>query len=88
MLPFLDKNRMSAAIMASRDKKREILVHPEVEAPGHEMNPYLKEAAADVLRAIDKKSVLDLAAALRAAFEVCDSDSQEEGEHMNEGVEE
>lgn len=72
-LPFLDRKKMSSVISSRRGKSPDIEVNPEVEAPGSEMDPGLKSAAEDLLRAIESKSVIDLAKALKAAIEMCSS---------------
>lgn len=84
MLPFLDSKKIVSVISARRGKSPDIEVNSEMEAPGQEIDPSLKSAAEDVLRAIDTKSVIDLAKALKSAFDVCDAEPQEEGEHTNE----
>lgn len=70
--------------MSRRGKGPDVEVASEVEAPDSQMDPALKEAAADILRAIETKSVMDLAKAIKAAYEICDS-SQEEQEPQMEG---
>lgn len=71
MLPFLDKKRISSVIIAQRGKDN-VEVSPEVES-GEGVDEGLKQAAEDVLRAINSNSVVDLAHALKAAYEMCAS---------------
>lgn len=77
MLPFLkkkDEGAMSAPVDAVERK------------PDHEVDFDSVEAAAqDLLDAIEKKDTAAMAIALRAAFELCDSEPHEEGE-ANEGL--
>lgn len=76
-LPFLDTKKAVSVIMARRGKS-DVEVTPEIEAPGQEMDAGLKEAAADVLGAIERKSVIDLAKALYACFQIAESMPHEE----------
>lgn len=80
MLPFLEPKKMSSVIIAKRGKT-DLHQADESLAPESEMDPGLHEAAQDILRAIDAKSSIDLAKAIKAAFEICDSYPHEEGEH-------
>lgn len=78
MLPFLEPKKMSSVISAKRGKVG-LEEAPEVLAPGSELDPGLQEAAQDIMRAIEAKSSIDLAKAIKAAFEICDSAPHEEG---------
>jgi hypothetical protein len=80
-LPMFEKKKASSVILERRGK-RPMEVNMEIAAPGADMDPGLMEAAEDVLRAINEKSPMDLARALLAAFEICDSAPHEEGPHM------
>jgi hypothetical protein len=84
MLPFLQGRKISSIIAERRGKPPGIEVAPETEAPGQEMDGPLKTAAEDLLRAIDSKSVLDIAKALKAAFEHLDAEPHVEGEHLGD----
>jgi len=84
MLPFLKPKAMSSTIMARRGKPG-LEVANEVDAPGTGESSSLEDAAADVLAAIDTRSPKDLAAALRRAFEACESEPHAEGPHTMEG---
>jgi len=86
MLPMFEPKRAAGAIIARRGKT-DAVVAPEVEAPGSEVDPALKSAAESILSAIDHKSVLDLARALKDAHEACESYPHEEGPHTNESDE-
>lgn len=83
MLPFLEPKKTVSVIMARRGKT-DVEANPEVEAPGGEIAPALKEAAVDVMRALDTKSVIDLAKALQAAIAACEEAPHVEGEHLGE----
>lgn len=79
MLPFLDKDRAVGLIVSKRGNK-EMEVAPEVKAPGSELDPGLEAAAEDLLRAINEKSVLGIAHALKSAWEICESYEDESGD--------
>lgn len=78
MLPMLDKKRMSTAILQRRKGKLDVEVSPEIQKPSEDQYPELTEAATDILSAIESKSPLSLAKALKAAFEICESYPHEE----------
>lgn len=80
-------NKKTVSLIMSRRKGSETQVKDEKEAPGSEIDPGLKAVAEDILRAIDQKSVIDLAKALKQAHEVCDQYEHEEGPHTNEDQE-
>lgn len=83
MLPFLDKKKTVSAVIARRGKPA-LEVKSEVSAPDSEGDPALESAAEDILRAIEEKSVLGLAQALKAAFQICDAEPHHEGEHTGD----
>lgn len=87
MLPFLEPKKAVSVIVARRGKS-DLEASPEVEAPGSEMDPGLKEAASDLMRALDERSVMGVAQALKAAFDICDSYDDEEDSSPMEGMEE
>lgn len=76
-LPFFDHKKTVSIIIAQRGKPS-VEVTPEVEMGDDKVDPGLKSAAEDVLSAIQSKSVVDLAKALRAAWEVCENYEPEE----------
>lgn len=87
MLPFLEPKKTISVIMARRGKK-DLETAPEMEAPGSSMNPALKSAAEDVMRALESKSVIDLGKAMQAAYDACAGGSDEPMESdMEEGME-
>ena len=88
-LPFLDPKKIAASVIATQMKKKkgDVEVAAEVEAPDSEMDAGLKEAAMDLMRAIEQKSVIDVGKALKAAFMVCDAMPHEEGPHLEEAAE-
>ena len=75
MLPFLKAQRKSdgiATVYRSPDEGKE---------PDH-ADEGLIAAAADLLKAVESKDSRAIAAALKAAFEICDSAPHHEGEHI------
>ncbi|MBK8455600.1 MAG: hypothetical protein IPL34_20180 [Thiofilum sp.] len=84
MLPMFDKKKVASVIMERRGK-RDLEVNIEVEAPESDMDPGLMQAAEDLLRAIDDRSIMDIARAMKAAHEICEMYEYEEGyEDMEE----
>jgi hypothetical protein len=84
MLPFLEPKKAVSVIIARHDKPG-LEVNPEMEAPESEINPALKACAEDLLRAIDDRSIIDIAKALECACEICsmmpqENEEEEEGE--------
>lgn len=75
MLPFLNKRRMAASMMMTKKPG-------EAPEPIDESNEYdsdsLLYAAEDLLKAVADGNPKAVAAALKAAFEICDSQPQEE----------
>ena len=68
MLPFLKKSQ-EASVAA-----------PEVEVRDHDEDfDSLEVAAEDLMNAVHSKNAKAVASALRAAFELCDSEPHEEG---------
>lgn len=80
MLPFLQPKKIVSVISSRRGKNPDIEVNPEVEAPDSKMDPALKMAAEDLMRAVESKSVIDTAKALRDAFQALESAPHEENE--------
>lgn len=84
MLPFLKPRQVAGVIIAKRKPDGGTVT----EAPeGDDMQP-LEAACDDILRAIGAKDSKQLASAIQAAFEICDSQPHEEGPHTNEESEE
>ena len=83
MLPMFAPKKIVSVIVAKKGKP-DVSVTPEVEAPGSEMDPGLKEAAEDMLRAFESRSVMDMAQALKAAFECLDAAPHVEGPHLEQ----
>lgn len=79
MLPFLNSKKTVTAIIAKRGKSS-VEVKPEVEAHGNEMDPGLKTAMEDLLRAIEEKSVIDMGKAFQAAMECAESSDADSDE--------
>lgn len=72
MLPMFDKKKV-ASVIVERNGKKPLEVSPEVQAPDNDIDPSLKEAGMDMLRAIESKSPVALAKALKAAIDLCGS---------------
>jgi len=87
MLPFLAPRKMTSVIIARRGKNPDVEVNPEVEAPGSNMNPALKMAAEDFLRAVDTRSPIDLAKAFKDAFMALETEPHEENAEMEQEME-
>lgn len=73
MLPFLKK---------SQDASVSMPIEPVTRKPDDDSDyDGLHAAADDLIAAIHSKNTSGVAAALRAAFELCDSEPHEEGPH-------
>lgn len=73
MLPFL-KNKEASASGPVESIKRS----PD-DGADYDM---LDSAAEDLMHAVHSKDIKAIASALKAAFEICDSQPHEEGEHI------
>lgn len=60
---------MASSIMSVRANKPDLETNSETQAPGSEMDPGLKSACEDIIRAVNDKSPLDLAKALQNAVD-------------------
>jgi len=76
----MNPKKMASVIIASRKPDGKI----ETEGEEGEENAGLVSAAEDLLRAIATKDATAVAQALQSAFEICDSQPHEEGEHTEE----
>lgn len=81
LLPFLKKSKESSGsnlIIKTRE--------PDISESSEEISDSsaIESAAQDLISAIKADDVKAVAAALQAAFEMCDSLPHEEGEHTNE----
>lgn len=83
MLPMFDAKKAAGSIIARRGKP-DAEVSIEIEAPGSEVDPALKDAATSILSAIERKSVLDLARALKEAHAACENYSDEDAEDLGD----
>lgn len=83
MLPFLEPKKISSVIIARRGKP-DLETSPEVDMGEDKVDPGLKEAAEDMMRAFESKSVIDLAKALKSAYEICDSYPEDHDQDMSE----
>ena len=77
MLPFLKQKPVAAGIMTIERK-------PDAPDEGHEEDHGLMSAARDLASAMEVKDYKGMAAAIKAAFEILDSEPHEEGPHTNE----
>ena len=74
MLPYLKRNKDGSASSPVEAIERK---------PDHEENfDVMESVAQDILNALESKDAKALAEALRAAFELMDSEPHEEGEHI------
>lgn len=71
MLPFLKHDKDAGTTTLPESVKRD---HDE----DYDM---LESAAEDLMSAVHSKDIKGIASALRAAFEICDSQPHEEGPH-------
>lgn len=74
-IPFLNPKKAVGVVISHRKGKLGIEVKSE---QGGDYPDGLKEACEDILRAVDERSVLGMAAAIKAAFEICDAYPNEE----------
>lgn len=92
MLPFLakSKNKMVQTLLDGRGNRTESSGDKDrSEITGDsDKDSELRAACTSVLNAIERKSVPDLMAAIRQAFQECDSEPHSEGPHTNESNEE
>ena len=86
-LPFLRKKHSGAAGLSIEYRK------PDPEGEGHNDredndDEGLHACAQDIIECVSSGDKVGLAKALKAAFEICDAEPHEEGEHTNEPQEE
>jgi hypothetical protein len=84
-LMFLKRSKdggIASSLMARRKPEGGIEA-PSEEAPAEDANESLHSASADLLAAFHAKDVKAISAALKAAFQICDSEPHSEGEHVN-----
>lgn len=81
LLPFLKNKRKETGVIVQQRSPDE----PKDEMEGDDSG--LHAAAQDILRAISDNDAEHLALAIRAAFEICDSQPHEEGPHLEEETE-
>lgn len=80
MLPFLKPRQVAGVIIAKRKPDGGTETQGQ---EGDEMQP-LEAACDDIQRALAAKDSKQLAEAIKAAFEICDSMPHEEGPHTND----
>lgn len=74
MLPYLGAKKQQGSVAAHIDNDGKV----SSQAP----DMGLHSAAEDILKAIESKDSKALASAIKAAFEICDAEPHEEGEHI------
>lgn len=84
MLPFLAPKKIASVIVAKTKPTGGI--EPKGEEGEHD--PALMSAAEDLISAVHMKDAVAVADALRAAFDICDSEPHVEGEHLNDDEDE
>lgn len=77
-LPFLKPKHVAGVIISHRKADGGKVEEPSDKDAG------LEAAAEDLARAITSKDPKHIALAFRNAFQICDSEPHEEGEHTNE----
>ena len=80
MLPFLKNKNVAGLIISHRKPDGDI---QEQHSEGNE-DSALESAAEDIIQAMTAKDAKSLAAAIRAAFEILDSEPHVEGPHTQE----
>ena len=83
MLPFLKPKRQAGIMISERKPDGGFAEQNEQAAE----DQGLEACADDIIRAINSKDSRELAAAIRAAFEILDSEPHVEGPHINENEE-
>lgn len=76
MLPFLNKSKEASVSMPPDSIKRK-----SDDEDGEQEYDSLHSAAEDLIHAVHSKDVAAVAMAIKAAFEICDSQPHEEGPH-------
>lgn len=89
MLHILSKKDRSGGVAEQIMSKRHSDGHigPDLSKDKEEEVDSIEAAAEDMLKAFEEKDVKKLAAAVRAAFDILDSEPHEEGPHTNELLE-
>lgn len=75
MLPFLQPKKIATMMVASKKPDGSI----EQEGPADEPNHALLAAAEDLISAVHMKDAKAVAEAIESAFEICDSNDDNEG---------
>lgn len=82
MLPFLkNKERGLASVIISKRQPSGSI--EEVSQEADDPSAAIESCASDLIKAIEAKDVKAVAAALQAAFEICDSQPHVEGPHTD-----
>lgn len=85
MLPFMKPKQQVGVIVKNRTPDAPVGDDTDNSSSANEG---LEAAATDLIRAVHSKDIKQVADALRAAFEICDSEPHEEGPHLNDESEE
>jgi hypothetical protein len=83
-LPFLRKKQVAGLIMAKRNPDGSKTETGNEQDNQDDSGSSMHSAASDLIKAIESKDISAVAAALKAAFQIADSEPHDEGEHLNE----
>lgn len=87
MLPFLKQKKSGAAIVTNYNssgfKKEQEPEENQGSSSASDAEAGLLACAQDLIKALEKKDSLAVASALKSAFEICDSQPHQEGEHVD-----
>jgi hypothetical protein len=78
MLPFLEPKKLVGTVIARRGKRDLPDIKPEVSAPGQESNHAMEAASEALLKAVDERSIKDIASALQQAFDCLEAAEDED----------
>lgn len=85
MLPFLKNKNHSVAGIIMKTRPADEPSEQDSETPSDDAG--LEACASDLISAMQAGDAKRAAAAIRAAFEICDSQPHVEGEHLDESEE-
>lgn len=75
MLPFLKKKHQAGVIVETKER-------PTDQPKKHQEDQGLMACAYDLIAAVEAKDTQRVAAALKAAFQICETEPHEEGPHI------
>jgi hypothetical protein len=86
MLPFLEPKRIATMLLKKKNPDRDVNVSMEHGGSVSDDDMQFHACAEDILGAVERKSVMDLARALKAFCEICQSgeDNEEESQEDHE----